>query len=118
MQPHCSLPLRHLKPTPRHIPMPSRRFSAWTDAQLIHQQALQQQAVERWETFQNRAQLLTASIAALGLVCAAVVGVFGNPVVASVIALASIGGPTTAIALARLVPAGRTPGRGPDEDGR
>jgi hypothetical protein len=44
--------------------------------------------------------------------------VFGNPVVASIIAIASIGGPTTAVALARVAPFGRAPGDGLDEISR
>jgi hypothetical protein len=56
----------------------------------------------------DRAQIFTAVVAVCGLLASAVVGVFGNPIVASILAIVSIGGPTAAVWLAR--------GRASDED--
>ena len=48
----------------------------------------------------NRGQVITAGMAGLGLVLSAVVGIWGNWFVASVLAIVAIGGPTAALYLA------------------
>jgi hypothetical protein len=90
----------------------------WIDAQISHRLEQERVAALASESRRTRGQFLSATIATSGLLCAAVVGVFGNPIVASIIAIASIGGPTTAVALARLMPPPTAAARHPDEDGR
>ena len=94
------------------------RIMAWADAQSTHRQAMERQALERWAKFQAQAQFLTAAVAAVGLLCAAAVGIWGSPVAACIIALAAVGGPATARALAHVSSPGSGPPRGSHEDGR
>jgi hypothetical protein len=55
------------------------------------------------ERRQNLGQILTFLLAALGLGLSALVGILGSPVVASVIAVVSVGGPAAAFVLARTL---------------
>jgi hypothetical protein len=90
----------------------------WIDAQMSHRLEQERVVIRAREARRSRGQYLSAAIALTGLLCAAAVGVFGNPVVASIIAIASIGGPTTAVALACVAPFGRAPADGLDEISR
>jgi uncharacterized membrane protein len=73
----------------------------WTEIQRQHRQALERQTAEGSERPMNRGQLIAATVAIWGLTLAAAVGIFGNPYVATVIAIVAIGGPTAALLLAR-----------------
>jgi hypothetical protein len=86
-----------------------RVIVGWIDAHISHRLEQERLMARAREARRSRGQYLSAAIALTGLLCAAAVGVFGNPVVASIIAIASIGGPTTAVALARVAPLGRAP---------
>jgi uncharacterized membrane protein len=76
------------------------KFVEWIDRQSKHRQRLENQAEERSQLRQDRSQWIAGGIAITGLILAAVVGVFGNPWVAGVIAVVGVGGPTAAVALA------------------
>lgn len=95
----------------RHFPGLVERLVGWTDTQRIHRQSLERLRTEGSENRMNRSQLIAGGIGALGLVCSTIAGVIGNPWVAGVIAMVSIGGPTAAIILAKNT--GRTPNPSP-----
>jgi uncharacterized membrane protein len=77
------------------------KFVEWTDSQRGHRQALENLRQERSERRMDRGQIIAGSVALWGLTVAAVVGIFGNPWVAGIIAIVAIGGPTAAVILAR-----------------
>jgi uncharacterized membrane protein len=77
------------------------RFIGWTEEQRQHRFAIETERTRREENRLDRAQIFTASIAVCGLVGATVVGIYGSVIVASIIAIVSIGGPTAAVYLAR-----------------
>jgi uncharacterized membrane protein len=94
------------------------KIMAWASAHTTHRHAPKRQTLERWTKFQARAQLLTAAVATVGLLSAGAVGIWGSPVAACIIAVAAVGGPATARALAHVLPADPTASRRLDEDGR
>ena len=73
----------------------------WTDQQRGHRQYLERLRTEGSEARMNRGQYIAAGIAVSGLVLAAILGMFGNPYVAGLMAVVSVGGPTAAVWLAR-----------------
>jgi uncharacterized membrane protein len=83
----------------------------WTEEQRQHRMRLENQVTAGTENRMNRGQLIAASVAIIGLGLAALVGIVGNPYVAMVIAVVSIGGPTAAVYLARggVTPTPRQP---------
>lgn len=85
-----------------HPDLPER-IIAWTETQTAHRQSLERAAHEGAERRMNRGQLFTFVLAGLGLILSALVGVFGSAVVASILALVAVGGPTAAFVLARSV---------------
>jgi hypothetical protein len=93
-------------------------ITGWIDAQITHRMARERAAALAREARLARGQHYSAAITVIGLLCATAVGLFGNPVVASIIAVAAVGGPTTAAALARPVPTGCTGGGPPGATGR
>lgn len=82
------------------VPGLAQRIIGWTEQQRDHRQALERQRVDGSERRMNRGQIIGASVAILGLPLAALVGIFGHPFVASVIAIVSVGGPTAAAIMA------------------
>ena len=77
------------------------RFIGWTEEQRQHRFANETERTRREENRLDRAQIFTASIAVCGLIGATVVGIYGNAIVASILAIVSVGGPTAAVYLAR-----------------
>jgi uncharacterized membrane protein len=84
------------------------RFIRWTEEQRKHRFQLEIARAKRDDNRLDRAQIIAAVVAICGLFASAIVGILGNPVVASILAIVSIGGPTAAVWLAR--------GRSSDED--
>jgi uncharacterized membrane protein len=80
------------------------KFVEWTELQSAHRRELERTGTERAERRFDRGQWIAATVATGGLLLAAVVGIFGNPWVAGMIAIVAVGGPTAAIWLARGVP--------------
>jgi uncharacterized membrane protein len=72
-------------------------------AQSIHRRELEALVAQGSERRQNLGQMLTFTLASLGVTLAAVVGIWGNPVVASVLAVVAVGGPAAAFVLARTL---------------
>lgn len=85
----------------------------WTDDQRQHRMTLEMRTTIGAEKRMDRGQLIAAGVAGMGLCLAALVGVIGNPYVASVIAIVSIGGPTAAVYLARGSATPRLPAPSP-----
>lgn len=79
------------------------RIIGWTEQQSKHRQSLERMRTEGSEGRMNRGQWISAAVAFLSLVVAAIVGIYGNPWVAGVIAVVGVGGPTAAVALARVL---------------
>jgi uncharacterized membrane protein len=75
----------------------------WTEQQAGHRRSLEVVKVQRTENRYDRGQTIAASVAIGGLIISGIVGIFGNPWVAAVIAIVSVGGPTAAIWLARNI---------------
>jgi uncharacterized membrane protein len=90
------------------------KITSWTDEQRAHRMALENQVTNGSESRMNRGQIIAACVAGWGITLAALVGIFGNPYVASIVAIVSIGGPAAAVYLARgnPVPAARQIGAG------
>jgi len=82
----------------RTHPGVTEKIVEWTDRQSKHRQFLERLRAERSENRLDRAQFIAASVAIGGLCLSAVVGILGSPVVASIIAIVSVGGPTAATA--------------------
>jgi uncharacterized membrane protein len=80
------------------------KFVEWTEVQSAHRRALENTRTAKAETRFDRGQWIAATVAIGGLSLAAVVGIFGNPWVAGMIAIVAVGGPTAAIWLAKNVP--------------
>lgn len=90
-------------------------MDAWHE-QRRHRLAMERENERADRARQNRGQFLAFGIAALGLVCAAAVGIFGDLWLATIIGIVAIGGPTAATYLARSVrppPPATTPGDDP-----
>jgi hypothetical protein len=88
------------------------KFVDWTERQSRHRQYLEKLRTERSENRMDRSQMIAAAVALGGLALSALVGIFGNPYVAGVIAVVSVGGPTAAVAIAsrgRKAPSQRPP---------
>jgi uncharacterized membrane protein len=83
-----------------HPDLPEKIIS-WSEEQRNHRMKLEIAAANGSEGRMNRGQIFTFIISALGLGLSAVVGIVGSPVVASTIAIVSIGGPAAAFVLAR-----------------
>lgn len=82
----------------------TRKFVEWAEKQSAHRQTIERQRADRSEDRQDRSQAITERAMYLGLILAAVVGIWGSWIVGSVLAIVSIGGPTAATALARYTP--------------
>ena len=80
------------------------KIIGWTEEQRRHRMALENMVTNGAENRMNKGQLVGACVALIGLGLSALVGIIGNPYVAGVIAVVSIGGPTAAIYLARANP--------------
>jgi uncharacterized membrane protein len=78
----------------------SRKFVEWTEVQSAHRRYIEKQRADRSEARQDRSQTFTVTIAIVGLSLATIVGVWGNPWVAGVIATVAVGGPAAAVAIA------------------
>ena len=75
----------------------------WTEVQMAHRHALENASAHGSERRMNMGQVFTFAGAIIGLTLAAGVGVAGNTVVGSVIAIVAVGGPTAAFILARTL---------------
>ena len=83
-----------------HPDLPEKIIS-WTESQRDHRMSLERDAAKASQVRMNRGQIYTFLITTLGVSLSAVVGIWGSPVVASAIAIVSVGGPTAAFVLAR-----------------
>jgi Flp pilus assembly protein TadB len=72
----------------------------WTEQQRTHRQSLEQKRTDRSENRMDRGQIFTFVAACLCVTGAIMVGLFGNPYVASVLAIVGIGGPAAATLMA------------------
>lgn len=52
---------------------------------------------------QKRAQIYTFTVSTLAIICASILGYFGSPWVAGVIAIVGVGGPSAALAVAERI---------------
>jgi uncharacterized membrane protein len=86
----------------------------WTEQQRQHRMSLEQTRTQRTEARLDRGQWIAGSVALGGLLLASVVGIFGNPWVAGVIAIVAVGGPTAAVAIARQSTPQSKPSNPPD----
>lgn len=75
----------------------------WTEQQSKHRRDIEALRANRSEARLDRGQWIGAAVALGGLALATFVGIFGNPWVASIIAIVAVGGPTAAIYLARNI---------------
>jgi uncharacterized membrane protein len=73
----------------------------WTEQQSKHRRDIENLKANSSEARLDRGQLIGAAVALGGLTLATVVGVWGNPWVAGLMAIVAVGGPTAAIYLAR-----------------
>jgi uncharacterized membrane protein len=73
----------------------------WSEIQRDHRVAMEKKAADGAESRMNRGQIFAFCIACLGFCLSAVAGIAGSPIVGSVFAIVSIGGPTAAFVLAR-----------------
>jgi uncharacterized membrane protein len=87
------------------------KIVAWTDEQRHHRMELERLVTTGSESRMNRGQVIAGAVALCGLCLAALVGTYGNPWVAGVIAVVSVGGPTAAVYLARGEMAPKMAGR-------
>ena len=70
-------------------------------AQSTHRMELETLVTHGSERRMNRGQIFTFAVTAFGLGLSALVGIHGSALVASILAIVAIGGPTTAFVLAR-----------------
>ena len=75
----------------------TKKLIEWTEQQASHRRALENSEERRL----LRGQLFAGVVAFGGLCLATVCGIFGSPVVASIIAVVSVGGPTAAVLIAQ-----------------
>jgi uncharacterized membrane protein len=94
----------------------TKQLIDWTDQQRQHRQAIEKKKTDGSEARMNRGQFIAAGIAVLGLALSTVLGIFGNPWVAAVMAIVSIGGPTAAVYLARTPGIAPTPPKSLGQD--
>jgi|GEM_PF-1371222 uncharacterized membrane protein len=84
----------------RIYPGITQKLIEQTERQTAHRHRLEEMRAVGAEKRANRGQLIMAAIAVIGLSLSAYVGVNGNWIVGSVLAIVSIGGPTAATAIA------------------
>ena len=83
-------------------PVLPAKFTDQFVAQGAHRMQLEDLVTRGSERRQNLGQLLTFTLAISGLGLAALCGIFGNPIVGSILAIVSVGGPMAAFVLARV----------------
>lgn len=76
------------------------KIVSWTEQQKDHRQSIERGGFNGSQTRQNRGQLIAALVAFWGLTLSGVVGIWGSPWVAGILAVVSVGGPVAAIVLA------------------
>jgi len=84
----------------RIYPGITKKLVEQTERQTAHRHQLETMMAEGAERRANRGQFIMAFIAVFGLSLSAYVGLKGNWIVGSVLAVVSIGGPTAATAIA------------------
>lgn len=82
------------------LPDLPQRLINWTETQSAHRRELEMLQAEGQEKRINRGQSGALAVSVIGLVIAGVVGVYGNGIAASFIALFAVGGPAAAVILA------------------
>ncbi|WP_423868964.1 DUF2335 domain-containing protein [Bradyrhizobium sp.] len=93
----------------REFPGLADRLVNWTEQQRSHRQSLERQRTDGSERRMDRSQLIAGTVAVWGITLSALVGIFGSPWAAGVIAVVAIGGPTAAIWLAKTMNGGGKP---------
>jgi len=91
--PPASLLAEYQKEVPELVPV----LVEMINDQRVHRKALEQSEARR----RDRAQWFAFTTALLGVACAASVGIYGNPWVAGLLAIVSVGGPAVALVVAR-----------------
>jgi uncharacterized membrane protein len=81
----------------------SDKLIEWTERQSEHRRLLETKRTDRTEDRYDRGQRIAAGVALGGLFLSSIVGIWGNPWVAGVMAIVAVGGPTAAIWLARNI---------------
>jgi uncharacterized membrane protein len=99
----------------REFPEIVPKLIEWTERQIAHRHNDENLARDRSENRLDRAQIGALAVAVSGLCLAAAVGTFGNAVVASIIAIVSVGGPVAATALATKFGTRNNDGAGGDQ---
>ena len=89
-----------------HPDLPAKIIQ-WSEIQRDHRVAMEKTAADGAESRMNRGQIFAFCVACPGLCLSAVAGIAGSPIVGSVIAIVSIGGPTAAFVLARSFDSGQ-----------
>ena len=82
------------------MPGLAKNIVGWTEKQTEHRQSLERQRIEGAERRMNRGQIMAGVIAFAGICSASFVGIYGNAIAASIIVIATVGGPVAAIVLA------------------
>ena len=60
------------------------KFVEWTDKQIAHRQGIETRRAQRSEDRQDRSQAITEKVTYLGLILAAIVGIWGSWIVGTV----------------------------------
>jgi hypothetical protein len=100
------------------IPDLPERIVYWTETQAEHRRSLERARADGAEARMNRGQWGALIVAMVGIAASAIVGMFGNPFVASILAVVSVGGPTAAVVLASNSSLGGAHGAAKSKDGR
>ncbi len=100
------------------IPDLPERIVYWTETQAEHRRSLERARADGAEARMNRGQWGALIVALVGIAASAIVGMFGNAFVASILAVVSVGGPTAAVVLASNSSLGGARGAAKNKDGR
>lgn len=79
------------------------RIIGWVEQQKTHRQALERQVAEGEQRRLNRAQFNGLFVAVAGIAVSGLVGVYGDPLAAAAIVIATVGGPAATSILARYI---------------
>jgi uncharacterized membrane protein len=82
------------------LPDLPQRLISWTETQAAHRREVELLKAEGQESRMNRGQWGALAVALGGLLIAGLVGIYGNWIAASFIALFAVGGPTAAVVIA------------------
>ncbi len=99
----------------RSFPGIGQEIIGWIKGEQAHRHQLEAEAMRGNERRMDRGQRSGLVVATMGIAASAAVGLFGNPWVAGVIAVVTVGGPPAALALAKMLGRQRAPPPGPSD---